>query len=40
MQPREIDIGPVHDVESTRLQRHQAERMYAVQLAVRDSDLA
>jgi hypothetical protein len=38
MEPGEIDIAPIHDVDRARLREQQVERVNIVQLAIRNVD--
>jgi len=40
MEPGEIDIAPIHDVDCARLREQQVERVNVVQLAIRNVDEA
>jgi len=40
MEPGEIDIAPIHDVDRARLREQQVERVNVVQLAIRNVDEA
>ena len=40
MEPGEIDIAPIHDVDRARLRKQQVKRVNVVQLAIRNVDEA